>query len=123
MKLNGTVVDTPRLTSGREKLVPVDLLDKSYDKVNEPSYSPQIHQATPDNLYVAMHAVTATSPMMPPLTSLVVTICCLMPKYVHRLHAIAGCCAGVSIIVSTSTLGIEEPVPERSVAVALGFLV
>ena len=37
------------------------------------------------------------------------------------VHAVAVCRAGVSI-TSTSTLGMEEPVPARSVARAFGFL-
>ena len=40
-----------------------------------------------------------------------------------NLQARAGCCGGVSITVSTSTLGIDEPVPARFVAEALGFFV
>jgi len=38
-------------------------------------------------------------------------------------QAMAGCCTGVSITVSTSIFGIVAPVPARFVVAALGFLV
>ena len=36
-KNESIVVDTSRLTSGQERLVPLGVLEKSYNEVNEPS--------------------------------------------------------------------------------------